>query len=375
MKKVIAYAAAVLLSFTVFSGCSLLEELLSSLPVITLEDPADADLSFDDGQDSRSVSILANFPWTASSEEEWCKVSPASGAGNAVIVISVLANDTGLDRETEVLVGNETANVLIKVFQEADDQISVDEDSHVVAPEGGIVSFKVLTNVEYGIEMPDVDWIEEVPGQNEEKHTFSVSRNEGYENRTAVIKVVAGKIEKEVEIMQLQKNAILIQGNEVTLSHEAGIFILTVGSNVSYEVRTSADWLTFSQTRAFEEKELVFAYTANPTAAERTATITLTDGNISQFVDVVQGCDMVEYTLAFTHENSFLKLPSVSCENITGTIFWGDGQQETFGMADTHQYASSGNWNVQMEFVGSSNGVEIEFQNLTGIQEIDLSGM
>ena len=44
-------------------------------------------------------------------------------------------------------------------------------------------------------------------------------------------------------------------------------------------------------------------------------------------------------------------------------------------MTDTHQYASSGTWSVQLEFVGSSNGVEIEFQNIDGIQEIDLSGM
>ena len=265
--------------------------------------------------------------------------------------------------------------MLIKVFQEADDQISVDEDSHVVTAEGGMVSFKVLSNVEYTIEMPDVDWIEEVPGQNGEKHTFSVSRNEGYENRAAVIKVVAGKIEKEVEVMQLQKDAILIQGSEVNLSHEAGIFTLTVGSNVSYEVRTSADWLTFSQTKAFEEKDLVFSYTANSTPAERTATITLTDGNITQFVDVVQDYEVMEYVLSFTHDNSFIKLPVVSGENIAGTIFWGDGQQETFGMTDTHQYASSGTWKIQMEFVGSSNGVEIEFQNIDGIQEIDLSGM
>ena len=375
MKRIISYTAAVLLSFTVFSGCTFLEELLSLLPVITLEEPADADLSFDEGQGSRSVSILANFTWTVTSEEEWCKVSPASGTGNAVIVISVQANDTGLDRETQVTVGNETASVLVRVFQEADDQVSVDTDSHVVPAEGGRFSFKVLSNVEYDIELPDVDWIEEVPGQTGTNHTFSVAPNEGYENRSAVIKVVAGEIEKLVEVMQLQKDAILVQGSEVQLSHEAGVFILEIGSNVSYEVRTSADWLTLSQTRAFEEKELVFAYTANPTAAERTATITLTDGTITQFVDVVQGCDMAEYVLSFTHENSLMKLPSLSGENLTGTIFWGDGQQETLGMTDTHQYVSSGNWNVQMEFVGSSNGVEIEFQSLEGVLEIDLSGL
>ena len=375
MKRIIAYAAAALLSFTVFSGCTFLEELLSLAPVIRLEEPTDSDLSFDDGEGSRSVSILSNFTWTASTEEEWCKVSPASGTGNAVIVISVQANDTGRDRKAEVLVGNETASVLVKVFQEADDQISVDEDSYVVPAEGGRVSFKVLSNHAYSIEMPDVDWIEEVPGQTGTNHIFSVSPHEGYDNRTALIKVVAGKVEKHVEVMQLQKDAILVQGSEVSLSHESGIFILTVGSNVSYEVRISAEWLTLNQTKAFEEEELVFTYTANPTAAERTATITLTDGSITQFVDVIQGCDMNEYVLSFTHQNTFVKLPSLSGENISGTISWGDGLQETFGMADTHQYASSGNWNVQMHFVGSSNGVEVEFQSLEGILEIDLSGM
>lgn len=375
MKRMIAYMAAVLLSFTVFSGCSLLEELLSSPPAITLEDPADSDLTFDDGQDSRSVSILANFAWTASSDEEWCKVSPGSGTGNAVIVISVQANDTGLDRETEVLVGNETASVTVRVFQEADDQISVDEDSHVVKAEGGMVSFKVLSNIEYDIEMPDVEWIKEVSGQTGTSHTFSVSPNEGHDGRAAVIRVVAGKIERQVEVMQLQKDAIVVHGSEVNLSHEAGIFVLTVGSNVTYEVKTSADWISLSQTKAFEEKDLVFSYTANSLPMKRTATIALTDGSITQFVDVIQDYDAVEYVLSYTHDNSFVKLPSISGENISGNIFWGDGQQAVFGMTDTHQYASSGTWNVQLEFVGSSNGVEIEFQNIDGIQEIDLSGM
>lgn len=375
MKRMVVYVTAFMLSCMVFAGCSFLEELLAVVPAISLEDPSQAELSFDDGSGSVSVGVTANFGWTAVSGAKWCMASPAAGNGDAQVIISVTANNTGLERETEVVIGNDIVKVRVKVWQEADDQLSVEGGSHVVPAAGGRVSFKVVSNVKYTVEFPEVDWLEQVQTGLANDYILTVSPNEGYEGRKAVISVKSAGIERTVEVMQLQKDAIVLQDSEVTLSHGEGTFSLMVGSNVSYEVRTSAEWLTLVESKAFEEKELIFGYTANPNPYERSATITLTDGNITQFVDVVQGYEAVEYRLSFTHDNLSVWVPAVSGENLTGTVFWGDGQEEAFSMDNFHQYGSPGTRTVELEFIGVAGGVEVEFETLEGIQEIDLTGL
>lgn len=76
--------------------------------------------------------------------------------------------------------------------------------------------------------------------------------------------------------------------------------------------------------------------------------------------------------LRITHENRTFQLPSFTGKNITGTIYWGDNQEETFGLQAGHTYNDAGPYTVTIETWGVE---KVSLPDLKKVTEIDLSGM
>lgn len=74
--------------------------------------------------------------------------------------------------------------------------------------------------------------------------------------------------------------------------------------------------------------------------------------------------------LKITHNNAFFTIPSLKGEGLVGTILWGDGQSEEYGIASEHSYESGQVHTVTVETWGTE---EVSLNSLIGISEIDLS--
>lgn len=74
--------------------------------------------------------------------------------------------------------------------------------------------------------------------------------------------------------------------------------------------------------------------------------------------------------LKITHDNTFLTLPLLKGEGLMGTVFWGDGQSEEYGVTAEHSYESGQVHTVTVETWGTE---EVQLDNLIGISEIDLT--
>ena len=54
--------------------------------------------------DSKSIAVTSNDTWTATSNQSWCSVSPASGANNGNVTIAASANNSSTTRQATVTV-------------------------------------------------------------------------------------------------------------------------------------------------------------------------------------------------------------------------------------------------------------------------------
>jgi hypothetical protein len=120
------------------------------------------------------------------------------------------------------------------------------------------------------------------------KLTITTQPNTTYDERNATITFKSGDLSKNFTITQKQKDAILLSSDKVEVSYEGGTFSVYVQTNVSYEVKTSGDWISQVISRGFTNQKLVFNVKQNTSESERTGTVTITNGSISETVKVTQ---------------------------------------------------------------------------------------
>ena len=135
-------------------------------------------VSFGAQSASTTVAIEANDSWTAQSDAEWCKVTPASGnEGSSSLSISVEANATKETRTANVTVASSSISKVIKVEQFTDE---------ITGPEG----YTLVWHDEFNEgTVPGPDWVLEnwAAGHvNNELQTYTSKEVDG--KRTAELK-------------------------------------------------------------------------------------------------------------------------------------------------------------------------------------------
>ena len=88
----------------------------------------------------------------------WCTAS----AKGKVLTVTVQTNDTYEDRQATISVTDpeDQTAISFKVFQKQNDAILIDGSTFVVPEEGGEVSIKVQSNVNYDVEIPaSASWL------------------------------------------------------------------------------------------------------------------------------------------------------------------------------------------------------------------------
>lgn len=167
-----------------------------------------------------------------------------------------------------------------------------DASSLVIATEGGEVLIDFDANVEWTAEFKEAaDWCSLSPksgaaGANKVK--VIAIENANNENRSVTVVIKAQTATAEVVVEQLQKDALVAGATTLDVPAEGGEVKVKLGSNVDFEVKTDADWLTYVPSKAYTETDLVFNVAANTALEGRTAKITITAGALKQEVTVNQ---------------------------------------------------------------------------------------
>lgn len=121
----------------------------------------------------------------------------------------------------------------------------------------------------------------------------TASKNEGYEDRSATLRIVSGKNTTDLLITQKQKDALLVNAAKYEVHEDGGDISIEVKSNVNYDytLEDADGWLTenTAKTRAMETRTLSFVVAPNESTDRREGRIVFTDGNLKEVVSIYQG--------------------------------------------------------------------------------------
>lgn len=228
----------------------------------------------------------------------------------------------------------ETVTPELKVLTEASELVAPQAESQVY------IDFE--TNVAWTATIEANDWsvLSPNPATGEagtHKLTVTCLANGTNDSRTVKVTITAQDKVEEVVITQAQKDALTVGEKTFTVPAEGGNVEFTVAHNVEFTATTEADWLTRVETKAMEETKVVFEAAEN-TGVERTATIVVSDGTLSENITVTQAAWVPQFEVS-PAEDQWLPLEGGSVEftvaaNIEYTVELDENEWLTMTEAD-----------------------------------------
>ncbi len=256
--------------------------------------------------DPVTFTVEASKNWTIGKKNlDWLTVTPANGAANQKVTVTMTAQDNGeTDREGTLEVYSGDKKETFKVKQLAKPIVptvtvtglennAVAFDFNSTDP----VKFKVNSNVAWSIEKTNLDWLTVDPTTGDLKKdveiTLTPSANTGAERsgtltvkgegaESVVITVTQGKLQAALDVKDLVDNAISF------VAEPAEAVKFRINTNAAWTITASADWV--SATPASGEAsaaDVEVAVTATKNEGEaRQATLTIKSEN-ADLQDVV----------------------------------------------------------------------------------------
>jgi mannan endo-1,4-beta-mannosidase len=252
-------------------------------PVNTLNLSASS-LPFSSAAASSPVSVTANVTWSVTDNQSWLSVTPASGANNGSLSVSVTANTAAASRSGTITVtgGGLTRSITVTQAGQTANNLTVSTASVSLAAAASSSTVNVTSNVSWTVS-DDQTWLSASPtsGSGNASFTISATANTGTSSRSGTVTVSGGGISRAISVTQAGQAT----GGSVTAT---GI------------VTSSSGWFT--------EEQLQLANTATITALTVTITVQRASGvNASGQYNTIGGqitqnnsCTSAQCTYVFT---------------------------------------------------------------------------
>lgn len=201
--------------------------------------------------------------------------------------LNIALNESAEKREGEITFKSGDKVETVKVYQAGGYFILLSQNECFVSDVGETISVDVKSNVEYGVQMPDVDWIsDEASSRGMSSHTlkYTVAPNEGEDSRSAEIIFYDknSELKDTLKVVQAPKGAIVISKKEYEVKADGETVEVKLSTNVDFEISIlEANWITQADSRAMKEHTLYFKVAENESKESRTAQIVISDKNSS----------------------------------------------------------------------------------------------
>ena len=266
---------------------------------------------------------------------------------------SIAANEEYEKREGEIYFKKGEHVETVRVYQAGGALVMLTKEEYVVSDKGETITVEIKSNVEYGIKMPQVDWIyDEASTLGASSHTlkYVISLNETNNSRSAQIIYYDKKDATNTDtltITQMQKGAIIIANNEYTIGTKGGVIEVKLNSSLDYTVSIAdngKNWISYREnTGSLVTNKMNFKIAENASGNIRTSHITFASNGISQDIKITQ--------------------------QGTGTIYLA-----TAGTLFSFIDSSIKDKITRLKIIGNLNAADIEFlRNMKNIQVLDLS--
>ena len=246
------------------------------------------------------VEVKANINYELAISEtakDWITESKSRALTTHKHIFEIALNEDSEKREGEITFKSGDKVETVKVYQAGGAIILLSQNEYTVNDAGETISVDIKSNVEYGVQMPDVDWIaDEVSSRGMSSHTlkYVILPNEGYDTRSAEI-IFYDKnsdLKDTLKVVQAQKDAIVISEKNFSVSKEGGIIEVKVNTNVDFEVQIPSDitWISQTDSRALSEKSIYLKIEENKDDNTREAEIVFinNESHISESITISQ---------------------------------------------------------------------------------------
>lgn len=291
--------------------------------------------------------------WTYTYDEgqEWCFVSDVTIDGVRALIIEVEENTTGSSREVVLTLSNGEKATQFTISQSSDEStpavtITPAQEQYVLGKEMAELTVEVTADGDYEVIIPEeCDWIE-YDGQSEAGEVFFVNGNFGDAAREAVITFQSKNTSACVTVKQWGSEELVVEKTEVSLICIAGRDSVRVDALGAYTATVSeGDWVSVVSTSEY----VVFDYEENSDEeAERTAVITLTAGETTKAITLVQ---MPYSNTEMPEKDAWAEDLAVTITNATAT----SQMSSSRGVLKTYDGNTKSNW-----FSAMSNDAPVE---------------
>ena len=268
---------------------------------------------------------------------------------------------------------------LLNIFKE-EPVLTINKNELEVESWGGTCAVTVNANYDFEVVIPEdaSGWLtSHTSGTDVDYVHFKLAANKGYEDRIAevVIKLKEYELSETVTIVQKQTDAIVVDAFIIELSYEAGTFTIPVSSNTSYDISIGDTWIRRLETKGMVTENIVFAYEENESDYERVTDISFKINGTDRKISVRQKPQISELTMTVTHSRKHFNAPGFTGLLYSGTILWGDGAESDYDELAFHDYQEAAEVRVEFIFTSSNEEHVVTLTDMTGIKEIDLTGM
>ncbi|MDE5610627.1 MAG: BACON domain-containing protein [Odoribacter sp.] len=289
------------------------------------------DLVFEAQGGKKEFEITCDSKWSITHQSDWCEVDVSSGKGNKSVTVSVRSYSGTADRNANLTVKAGNRTIVLTVTQKSENAIILSKSKLDVPQEGGEVTVKVKSGIEYEVKIPAGfrDWIQQAPeskAEAEKSITFTISENEGDDKREGYILFSGDSREDTVFIYQAQKNQLVLNRSTYAVPTAGAEIAVELKTNIDYEVRIPGDatsWISQISTKAIREDLLKFQVAAHTGSDERTARIVIQDKNsdLSDTVRVIQASkDTYGGDLVWKTEQDLIDFHTAGHTKVIGNI-------------------------------------------------------
>jgi uncharacterized protein (TIGR02145 family) len=172
----------------------------------------------------------------------------------------------------------------------AEEELALTPTSVNAAVEAGTYSVTITGNVAWTATV-NADWLTVTPasGNNDGAVTLSVAENVTIDSRTATLTVAGGELSRTVTVTQLGVAPYLgVSPPAIAAENVAGNYTFDIMSNLAWTATVNADWLTVAPPAGEGDAEITVSVADNTDTEPRTATITITAGEMTESVTVTQ---------------------------------------------------------------------------------------
>ena len=247
------------------------------------------------GQVAKSVSVLSNIPWVATSDADWCTIANGSQTGvntkdgdTKSFTYTVKAN-TGVARSATITVKGTGSFAGIsrtfKVSQVSGTELSINQGNQTTGPQATSHTLGITSNTSWTLASNNgMATVGSASGSNTANVTVSVLANTATgSSRTATITATpTGNTAKSYTITQYGVAFSCTYGNVTGISKDGqGATSVSVSANIPWVATSDQSWCTISSgsqtganTQTGDTKTFSYTVAANSGVA-RTATVTV----------------------------------------------------------------------------------------------------